>query len=146
MTARCASHRRALSDCHVSEFTGSAILTAIDLTVENDPGTNTTLDEHENEITNLSNLWSTNPQLCASRGGRVVVAELVGAEELEGIDLFDRLQLAAVLKVCRESRTLSDAGRTLFGSSRERKKTANDADRLRKYLARFGLSWDRLKI
>ena len=68
------------------------------------------------------------------------------AEELEGIDLFDRLQLAGVIKVCRESRTLSEAGRTLFGSSRERKKIANDADRLRKYLARFSLSWDQLKF
>jgi transcriptional regulatory protein RtcR len=54
--------------------------------------------------------------------------------------------LAAVIKVCRECRTLSEAGRILFGSSRERKKAANDADRLRKYLARFGLSWDLLKI
>ncbi|HEY8459185.1 MAG TPA: sigma 54-dependent transcriptional regulator, partial [Blastocatellia bacterium] len=71
---------------------------------------------------------------------------LLSAERLEEIDLFDRLQLAAVVEVCRECRTLSEAGRTLFGSSRERKKTANDADRLRKYLARFGLSWDRLKV
>jgi transcriptional regulatory protein RtcR len=71
---------------------------------------------------------------------------LLSAEELEEIDLFDRLQLAAVIKVCRERRTLSEAGRALFGSSRERKTTLNDADRLRKYLARFGLSWDRLKI
>jgi transcriptional regulatory protein RtcR len=54
------------------------------------------------------------------------------------------LQLAAVIKVCRECRTLSEAGRTLFGSSRERKKSANDADRLRKYLSRFSLSWDQL--
>jgi transcriptional regulatory protein RtcR len=55
------------------------------------------------------------------------------------------LQLAAVINVCRESRTLSEAGRALFGSSRERKTTSNDADRLRKYLARFGLSWDMVR-
>jgi transcriptional regulatory protein RtcR len=29
----------------------------------------------------------------------------------------------------------------LFDVSRNEKKTANDADRLRKYLARFGLEW-----
>lgn len=46
---------------------------------------------------------------------------------------------------CRESAKLSKAGRRLFGSSRERKKTANDADRLRKYLARFGLNWQDLR-
>ena len=37
--------------------------------------------------------------------------------------------------VCRESSTLSEAGRTLFAASRRDKKTPNDADRLRKYLA-----------
>ena len=42
----------------------------------------------------------------------------------------------------RQSRTLSDAGRVFFAISREKKSTANDADRLRKYLARFGLTWD----
>jgi len=78
--------------------------------------------------------------------GAKFLEELLGVEKLGEVDLFDRLQLAAVIKVCRECRTLSEAGRTLFGSSRERKKTSNDADRLRKYLARFGLSWDQLKI
>ncbi len=37
------------------------------------------------------------------------------------------------------------AGRTLFARSRAKKQSANDADRLRKYLARFGLTWDGLK-
>ena len=42
------------------------------------------------------------------------------------------------------SKTLSEAGRRLFGVSRTLKKSPNDADRLRKYLSRFGLSWDDL--
>ena len=57
------------------------------------------------------------------------------------IDLFDHAQLQEVLRVCRNSRSLSDAGRRLFSVSREKKQHPNDADRLRKYLARFGLSW-----
>ena len=36
---------------------------------------------------------------------------------------------------------LSEAGRHLFAVSRTKKKSRNDADRLRKYLARFGMSW-----
>ena len=32
----------------------------------------------------------------------------------------------------------------LFAASRERRATTNDADRLRKYLARFGLTFDAL--
>ena len=66
-------------------------------------------------------------------------------EALESLDLFDRMQLLKVIQICRESRSLSEAGRKLFHSSREQKKTANDADRLRKYLLRFGLSWEAIK-
>jgi transcriptional regulatory protein RtcR len=64
--------------------------------------------------------------------------------QLEEIDLFDRAQLAFVIDVCKRSRTLSEAGRTLFGASRARKSLSNDADRLRKYLARFGLEFSGL--
>jgi transcriptional regulatory protein RtcR len=62
---------------------------------------------------------------------------------LEGmaLDPFDRVQLEHVIKVCRESKTLSDAGRQLFAVSRAKKAQPNDADRLKKYLARFKLSW-----
>lgn len=58
---------------------------------------------------------------------------------LLAIDLFDQIQLASVIRVCREHSSLSAAGRTLFAASRAQKASANDADRLRKYLARFGL-------
>ena len=62
-------------------------------------------------------------------------------EQLTDIDEFDRIQLAHVIGVCRESTSLSAAGRRLFASSRQKRKITNDADRLRKYLAKFGLSW-----
>jgi transcriptional regulatory protein RtcR len=61
---------------------------------------------------------------------------------MEGLDLFDRAQLSAVLEVCARSRSLSEAGRELFSVSRAKKKAVNDADRLRKYLSRFGIGWD----
>ena len=70
---------------------------------------------------------------------------LLDKEQMETLDLFDRLQLEEVIKVCQESRTLSEAGRKLFDASRGKKRTANDADRLRKYLARFGLDWPRVR-
>ena len=46
-----------------------------------------------------------------------------------------------MLRVCRAARSLSEAGRALFAASRTKKSSVNDADRLRKYLARFGLAW-----
>jgi transcriptional regulatory protein RtcR len=62
----------------------------------------------------------------------------------EALDLFDRMQLSAVIQICRESNSLSDAGRRLFSVSRGRKSSANDADRLRKYLQRFGINWEQI--
>jgi transcriptional regulatory protein RtcR len=67
--------------------------------------------------------------------------EALGAK-VDQLDLFDRVQLAEVFAVCLRSRTLSEAGRTLFAASRLARKSANDADRLQKYLARFDLTWE----
>ncbi|MGN0884607.1 MAG: RNA repair transcriptional activator RtcR [Candidatus Spyradosoma sp.] len=72
--------------------------------------------------------------------------KLLAPAELAEIDAFDLPQLEHVVKVCRESRNLSEAGRALFNRSRLRKKTANDADRLAKYLARFSLSWEKIRV
>jgi len=73
------------------------------------------------------------------------LAQLVDHDGLSKLDLFDKLQLSNVISVCKKSRSLSDAGRVLFGASRARKKTANDADRLRKYLQRFGIEWGQIQ-
>ena len=56
------------------------------------------------------------------------------------LDRFDAVQLAEVLAVVTRSESLSAAGRELFQASRQRKASRNDADRVRKYLARFGLN------
>ena len=71
---------------------------------------------------------------------RDAVDEALGARAAD-IDPFDRVQLAFVLSTLKGARSLSDAGRTLFAQSRERRSQTNDADRLRKYLARFGVDW-----
>ncbi len=56
------------------------------------------------------------------------------------LDLLDRVQLAAVLRVCMTTASLAEAGRVLFSASRSRRRAPNDSDRVRKLLARFGLS------
>ena len=75
---------------------------------------------------------------------RSPLEDTLGAAALEGVDLFDRLQLEAILSVVQSCRTISEAGRRLFAHSRTRKANPNDADRLRKYLARFGLDWEQV--
>jgi transcriptional regulatory protein RtcR len=95
----------------------------------------------EEEIVRLEAAWQ------REHGGAAAdpLAELLSAEALAELDRFDRVQLADVVRVCRASRSLAEAGRELFAASRARKKQPNDADRLRKYLARFGLDFARLR-
>jgi transcriptional regulatory protein RtcR len=98
-----------------------------------------TLAVAEAEIGRLRSAWHTD---AVSR--TPALDQLLNAEKREQLDLFDRLQLESVITVCRQSANLSDAGRKLFAASRTARSTANDADRLRKYLARFGLDWKAL--
>lgn len=71
-----------------------------------------------------------------------LVREALGDDGAAALDRFDRVQLEDVLRVCRDARSLADAGRTLFAASRAKKASSNDGDRLRKYLRRFDLTFD----
>lgn len=71
--------------------------------------------------------------------------QLLGEKGLADVDPFDLVQLREVVRICKQSTSLSDAGRNLFAVSRARKQKPNDADRLRKYLARFQLTWDQIR-
>jgi transcriptional regulatory protein RtcR len=66
---------------------------------------------------------------------------LLSPAQIDALDMFDRLQLQAVVEVCRRSTSLADAGRKLFAATRTRRTSHNDSDRLRKYFARFDLDW-----
>ena len=72
------------------------------------------------------------------------LAELLGEGYETRFDRFDLAQLREVVAVCRESRSLTEAGRKLFAVSRLGKRSVNDADRLSKYLTRFGLEFSQL--
>jgi transcriptional regulatory protein RtcR len=89
------------------------------------------------EINRLERVWAAGQ----GDGDDTLLASVLGAALAE-VDPFDRVQLATVIRVCRASRTASEAGRKLFAVSRLSKASSNDADRLRKYLARFGSSFD----
>jgi transcriptional regulatory protein RtcR len=89
------------------------------------------------EIARLEASWARG----AKDEPEAVLREFFSEEAFAEMDLFDRVQLAAVLRVCRAHSSLSAAGRALFSVSRAQKASVNDADRLRKYLARFELDW-----
>jgi len=92
------------------------------------------------EINRLQKLWGNRTEPLASE-----LSGLLSPEQLAELDLFDRMQLQSVLTVCKECKSLSEAGRKLFAVSRSQRGSTNDSDRLRKYLAKFGLEWSSLK-
>jgi len=93
-------------------------------------------EEHvEREIERLRALWHESPSADDP------LHEVLSEEQIAAIDRFDQAQLREVIRACRESTTAAEAGRKLFQASRTAKKSANDTDRVKKYLARFGLSW-----
>ncbi|RYE95282.1 MAG: hypothetical protein EOO78_24090 [Oxalobacteraceae bacterium] len=101
------------------------------------------------EVLRLARLWqpaAAGPVdgLPAGDGDAIDLDTLLGEAAAAQLDRFDALQLQAVVRVCRASKSLSEAGRSLFAVSRQAKRQPNDADRLKKYLARFGLAWDAL--
>lgn len=81
-------------------------------------------------------------RLSASQVNGDALVDIIPTERLTGIDPFDWVQLAEVIRTCRASRSLYEAGRSLFAASR----STNDADRLRKYFARFDLAWGDLRL
>lgn len=92
----------------------------------------------DGEIARLREAWSSP----ATDDDEVsTLGEILGPKRMEALDPFDQVQLAYVVRVCRESKNQSDAGRKLFRVTRLARKHTNDADRLSKYLARFGLTW-----
>ena len=94
----------------------------------------------EQEISRLAWSWSRElPGVSQS-----TLNKFLQQDTIDKLDLFDRLQLEQVIRICLECASLSDAGRRLFGVSRTRRTSVNDSDRLRKYLARFELDWNTL--
>ena len=73
-------------------------------------------------------------------GDEALLTEVLGEAAAE-LDAFDAVQLALVVRTCRASRSMAEAGRRLFAVSRTKKTTNNDSDRVRKVLGRFGLDW-----
>ncbi len=104
------------------------------------------------EIQRLCWQWQTVPSVlaephpsscigCVGSEQEEMLTTLLG-ERAASMDHFDRIQLQSVIALCRQHRSISDAGRVLFNVSRSQRTVLNDADRLRKYLLKFGMTWD----
>ena len=96
------------------------------------------------EMVRLRSDWSGYQGQPADSDDIAVLLQLLESEVLEQIDVFDQAQLVAVIRVCRQCKTLAEAGRTLFQVSRTQKTSSNDSHRVRAYLQRFGLTFEQV--
>ena len=99
------------------------------------------VSEVDDEIERLRTRWRGEQEAVReSPESNGILDRLLDSARLSALDRFDRIQLEEVIRVCRRARSLSEAGRRLFAASRTARATTNDADRLRKYLAKYGLT------
>jgi transcriptional regulatory protein RtcR len=96
-----------------------------------------TIEVVDDEIRRLKAFWK-----LPGDEADAILEKVIGADAAARLDRFDAVQLTDVLHACRQHPTASAAGRALFAQSRLEKKSSNDADRLVKYLARFGLKFE----
>ncbi len=94
------------------------------------------------EIERLQKSWKRPDSI---RESDIDLMDFLPEEKLAEIDPFDRVQIAYVIGVCQRSKNLSDAGRIAFRQSRKKKVNPNDSDRLRKFLAKWGLDFAKLQ-
>lgn len=99
----------------------------------------------QDEIDRLRHAWRADSMDAGSKHHDLLeLTSVLGPNAIHDLDRFDQVQLADVLRVCRKSASLSEAGRVLFAASRRQRTSVNDSDRLRKYLAKFKLRWSDL--
>lgn len=103
------------------------------------------LEDLDRELADLTVSGQPMRRADEAKAGWDGLTTILGDEAVEQLDRFDRVQLEDVVRVCADSSSLSEAGRLLFSASRARKRSQNDADRLRKYLSRFGLTFPELQ-
>ncbi len=104
-----------------------------------------TRDIVDEEISRLRRLWGQSTNNLGRESDAILVLNQLLGDNTAELDRFDRAQLIDVIEVCRACKNLSDAGRILFQASRSQKASTNDADRLRKYLAKFDISFEAIR-
>lgn len=103
------------------------------------------LADVEAEILRLTAIWQTNHTKSTDTSNQTnVLKNYLTPAQIADIDPFDQYQLEHVINICQQHKNMASAGRYLFSASRKTLKNPNDSDRLRKYLAKFGLRFDEL--
>lgn len=102
-----------------------------------------TIDLVKEEIERLTKKWGSSP--CDDDRSQHNIASILSVDKLNALDNYDIGILNIIIKTCKTSNSMADAGRKLFNISRTTKSSTNDSHRLKKILEKYGLSFDDIK-
>lgn len=97
------------------------------------------LENVNDEIERLLNYWNINNDNKLTQSQEV--EKLLGQELANQYDLFDHFIIAGISKVCKQSSSMAEAGRSLFNYSRTQKASINDTHRLKQLLKKYHLDF-----
>ena len=97
----------------------------------------------DNEIHRLQQDWNAGASNQKNNNDHLLEQALT-EDQFEKIDLFEKIQLSKVITICKESKSMADAGRKLFDKSRLEKTANNDSQRLKTYLNKYDLDFKNL--
>ncbi|ERL55966.1 RNA repair transcriptional activator RtcR [Psychrobacter aquaticus] len=100
-------------------------------------------DNNKNSLSDSKSKLTFNSQT-VEQASHALLSNYLDEQTLADLDPFDAVQLAYVIEVCKTHKNQAAAGRYLYEHSRDKLKSPNDSDRLRKYLMKFGLKFDEL--
>lgn len=97
----------------------------------------------DNEIDRLQLDWSGHSNTQINKNDMLLQTTL-SPDTYEALDVFEQVQLAQVIQICKDSKSMADAGRKLFNKSRLQNTVSNDSQRLAVYLKKYGLVFKHL--
>ncbi len=98
----------------------------------------------DNEIQRLQADWNGGSRNTELSNDDELLREVLGEKAHDEVDVFEQAQLAQVIRVCRKSKSMADAGRKLFNKSRLQKSASNDSQRLKVYLNKYDIEFKAL--
>ncbi|HEY8568871.1 RNA repair transcriptional activator RtcR [Microbulbifer sp.] len=101
-----------------------------------------TEDIVEEEIFRLKQKWQSAED--SELQLQTIIDAVLGNGRSEAMDYYEQLKLATLIKICKESSSMAEAGRKLFNVSRLKKTSNNDSHRVKQLLGKYGINFEEL--
>lgn len=91
------------------------------------------------EIQRLTTKWATHSNNTFNE--KELIEATIGGPACNALDYYEQVKLSALLKTCKDSRSMAEAGRLLFNVSRNNKSAPNDSHRIKQLLDKHNIQF-----